>query len=70
MACLIKVSQPTQLQIRENGVVKAKTLMPNTKYVVCNVKNKQLSDLKIAKCILVKNASEKDESCFENIDLA
>lgn len=69
MSYLIKVNQVTQLQIIEDGKIKAKSLLPNTKYIIKDIRNKQIVDLKTTKCLFVKNASVKEESCYENLEL-
>lgn len=70
MSCLIAVKQITNVQIKKNGLTKSKQLMPNAKYIINNPNNKQVIDLKSVKCLIIKPASPKDESCFEHIDLA
>ena len=69
MKYLIKVSQPTQVQIVENNRELTKTLLPDHKYIVDDCKNTQLCDLKKTRCIVVKEAKEREISCFESIRL-
>lgn len=70
MAFIIKVSQTTQVQVKKDNSKKAKTLIPEEKYIVSDAKNSQIVDLKKTSCITIKPASKKDESCFEHIELA
>lgn len=70
MSYLIKVSQATQIQVKVNGKTKAKTLMPDDKYIVDDTKNVQISDMKKVSCLKLRTATLKDESCFEHIELA
>lgn len=70
MAFLIKVKQPTQIQIKKNGDKKTKTLLPSTKYVIDDCNNKQIIDLKLTKCLSVKQASLLDESFYDHLELS
>lgn len=70
MSYIIKVSQTTQVQVKKDGVKKAKTLIPGERYVISDSKNRQIVDLKKVSCLSLKTASPKDESCFEHIELA
>lgn len=69
MSFLIKVKHVTQLHVIENGVKKAKTLLPSNKYIIQDINNSQISDLKKSKSLIVKQASLKEESVFENLRL-
>ena len=70
MSYLIKVNQVTQIQVKKDGQTSTKPLLPNTKYVVDDLKNKQIADLKFVKCLIAKQATPKDESFFEHLELA
>jgi hypothetical protein len=70
MSYIIKVSQTTQVLVKKDNSKKAKTLIPDEKYIVDDVKNVQVAELKKTACLTVKPASKKDESCFEHLDLA
>jgi hypothetical protein len=69
MAYVITVKQMVQLQVIENGAVKAKSLLPDRKYVINNVNSKQIIDLKKVSLIKLRSASVKDESCCENLNV-
>lgn len=69
MAYVITVRQTTQILVVENGKTKAKTLLPDKKYVINNVKSKQIVDLKSVSVIKIRPATSRDESCCENIEV-
>ena len=69
MAYVITVKQTTQILIVENGKTKAKTLLPDKKYIINNVKSKQIIDLKKVSVIKMRPASSRDESSCENIEV-
>lgn len=69
MAYVITVKQMVQLQVIENGAVKAKSLLPDKKYVINNVNSKQIVDLKKVSLIKLRPASVKDESSCENLNV-
>ncbi len=69
MAYVITVKQMAQVQVIENGEVKAKILLPNKKYIINNDKSKQIIDLRKVSLLRIRPASVKDESSCENIDI-
>lgn len=69
MAYVITVKQMVQLQVVENGSVKAKTLLPEKKYIISNINSKQIVDLKKVSLIKLRPASVRDESSCENINV-
>lgn len=70
MAYIITVAQTTQVQVIYQGTVRSKQLVKNKKYIINQKDNKQIVDLKKLSIVRMQVASAKDESCFENIELA
>lgn len=69
MTYVISVNQMVQLQVLKDGKINIKTLLPYNKYIVKDIKNQQIVDLKSVSLLKIRHANMKEESSCEFLEL-